>query len=161
MKFLLPLVSLSGVACGALAPFLSAAQPEQVVIMDRMVVEDSKAGIFCFALQVAEPPRVWVRRTDGVPETGRGNPVLKAIPNVRNYLVPLRSFELRDGDEVIRIGDRLVAEMPQADVLPALLSGLNPQPVILEVQRPGEKKPRIARYVLQSEVRAGVKVPRP
>ena len=161
MKSLFFFTSVSLWVCGALGQDAAPKDGSKVVVMDPMVVADTKAGVFCFSVQPTEPPRVWVRRTDGVAGTARSNPELRKISNLTTHLVPLRSFELRDGDEVIRIGDRAVAEMPRADVVPALLSRLNPQPVILEVRASGERKSRVARYVLHTEVRAGVKVPRP
>lgn len=130
--------------------------PSDAVLLPNFVVNDSKAGVFCPLYLPADPPR-WEFYSFEEPRVRSARQ--RNEPNGRLYLTALRSFDLRSGDELVRIDGRAVAGLTEAEVL-RLLKPAESRPVEVDVRSPGKKGTRKATFLRHGDVQAGIQVPR-
>jgi len=156
----MPKRTILGLMVAALLVVGRGAEPTEnsptVVRLPSVVVKDSKAGVFCPQYVPADPPR-WEFFSFEEPRP-RGA-LRRSEPGGRLYLTALRSYDLRVGDELIRIDGRAVAGLTEDEVL-RLLKPAESRPVEVEVRSPGKRGTHKASLVRHGDVKAGIKVPR-
>ena len=126
-----------------------------VVRLPSVIVRDSKAGLFCPRYVPGVTPRweVFSFEEPVHPSVRKRN-----YADARLYLTALRSFDLRVGDEIIRIDGRPLAGLTEDEVL-RLLKPAESRPVEVEVRSPGKKGTHKASFVRHGDIMAGLKVP--